>query len=111
MTTGRELDSYTLRFMARPWHETDFYTYCFWWGIWLKKLEKAKIVLPPNLIGRPSTATTNVVWLKSHHNQHRLAKSSTHLRCHLCSSPGQKRGTVGKCARCDVGLCVVPCFT
>ena len=21
-------DSYTTRFMARPWHETDFYTYC-----------------------------------------------------------------------------------
>ena len=27
MTTGPDLDSYTLRFMVRPWHETDFYTY------------------------------------------------------------------------------------
>ena len=23
MITGRDLDSYTIRFMARPWHETD----------------------------------------------------------------------------------------
>jgi len=64
----------------------------------------------PRLTGRPSAATTNVVWLESHHNQHRPAKSSTHLRCHLCSFPGQRKGTVGKCARCDMGLCVVPCF-
>jgi len=28
MTTGRDSDSYTLRFTVRPWHETDFYTYC-----------------------------------------------------------------------------------
>ena len=27
MTTGRDLDSYAIRFMVRPWHETDFYTY------------------------------------------------------------------------------------
>ena len=24
MTIGRDLDSYTIRFTARPWHETDF---------------------------------------------------------------------------------------
>ena len=28
MTTGQDLDSYTIHFMTRPWHETDFYTYC-----------------------------------------------------------------------------------
>ena len=28
MTTGRDSDSYTIHFTARPWHETDFYTYC-----------------------------------------------------------------------------------
>jgi len=48
MSSAFDLDSYTFRFMARPWRETDFYTYCFWCGIWLKKLEKAKIALPPD---------------------------------------------------------------
>jgi len=28
MITGRDLGSYAIRFKARPWHETDFYTYC-----------------------------------------------------------------------------------
>ena len=64
----------------------------------------------PRLVGRPSADATNVVLLKSHHNQHWPAKSSTQLHCHLCSSRGQRKGTVYKCARCDMGLCVVPCF-
>jgi hypothetical protein len=33
------------------------------------------------------------------------------LHCCLCSSCSQRKGTVYKCARCDVGLYVVPCFT
>jgi hypothetical protein len=44
------------------------------------------------------------------HNKHQPAKSSTQLCCHLCSSRGQTKGTAHKCARCDVGLCVGPCF-
>jgi len=28
MTTSWDSDRYTMHFMARPWHETDFYTYC-----------------------------------------------------------------------------------
>jgi hypothetical protein len=44
---------------------------------------------------------------RSRHNKHWPAKSSTQLRCRLCSSRGQKKGT--HCARCD-GLFVVPCF-
>ena len=28
----------------------------------------------------------------------------------VCSSHGQVKGTVYNCARCDVGLCMVPCF-
>jgi hypothetical protein len=28
MTTGLDLDSYTLHFTVRPRHETDVYTYC-----------------------------------------------------------------------------------
>jgi len=42
------------------------------------------------------------------HNKYWLAKPSTQLCCHLCSSRGQRKGT--QCARCDVGPCVVPCF-
>ena len=29
--------------------------------------------------------------------------------CRQCFSRGQRKGVVYKCARCDVGLCVVPC--
>ena len=63
----------------------------------------------PSLVGRPSVAAANTVWLESCHNQHWPAKS-TQLRCRLCSSRGQRKTTVYRCAKCDVGLCVVPCF-
>jgi len=63
----------------------------------------------PRLVGRPSVTATNVLQLESHHNKHWPAKSSTHLWCHLCSR-GQRKRTVYKCTRCDVGLCMVPCF-
>jgi len=65
----------------------------------------------PRLVGRPSSAATNVVRLESRHNKHWPAKSSKQLRCHLCSSHRQRKHTVSKCTRCDVGLYVVPCFT
>ena len=64
----------------------------------------------PRLVGRPSVAITNVVWLDSRHNQHWPAKSSTQLHCRVCSYHRQRKRTVYKCARGDVGLCVVPCF-
>jgi len=64
----------------------------------------------PRLVGKPSAGATNVLRLKSHHNKHWPAKSSTHLHCPLCSSDSQRKGIVYKCARCDVGLCMVPCF-
>ena len=57
----------------------------------------------PSLVGRPSVAATNIVQLKSHHKQHWPAKS-TQLRCRLCSSCGQRKTTVYKCAKCEVGL-------
>ena len=44
------------------------------------------------------------------HNKHWPAKSSTQLHCRLCSSRGQRKGTVYKCAKLDVGLCMMPCF-
>jgi len=64
----------------------------------------------PRMVGRPSAAATNVLRLESRHNKHWPAKSSTHLRCCVCSSRGQRKRTVYKCARCDMGLCVVPGF-
>jgi len=63
----------------------------------------------PSLSGRPSTAAANVVRLESRHNQHWPAKS-TQVRCRVCSSCGQRKTMVYKCTKCDVGLCVVPCF-
>ena len=63
----------------------------------------------PSLVGRPSAAATNVTRLESRHNQHWPTKSSQ-VRCRLCSAHGVRKSTVYKCAKCDVGLCVVPCF-
>jgi len=64
----------------------------------------------PRLVGRPSSGTKDVLQLESHHNKHWPAKSSTKFRCRLCSFRGQRKGTIYKCTRCDVGLCVVSCF-
>jgi len=64
----------------------------------------------PRLVGRPCSGTKNVLQLESRHNKHWPVKSSTQLRCHLCSSRGQRKGTMYECARCDVDLYVVPCF-
>ena len=71
---------------------------------------KSQDRLTPRLVGRPSAAATNVLRLEGRHNKHWPAKSSTHLWCCLCSSHGQRKRTVYKCTRCDMGLCVVPCF-
>jgi hypothetical protein len=60
---------------------------------------------------RGTTTTTKAAasLSRSRHNKHWPAKSSTQLRCSLCSSRSQRKGT--QCARCDVGLCLEPCFT
>ena len=63
----------------------------------------------PSLVGRPNAAATNTMQLESHHNQHWPAKS-TKLRCRHCSSCGHRKMTAYKCAKCDMGLCVVSCF-
>ena len=63
----------------------------------------------PSLDGRPRAAAANIVWFKSRHNQHWPVKSAQ-IRCSLCSFRCQRKTTVYKCAKCDVGLCVVPCF-
>ena len=41
--------------------------------------------------------------------QQTLASAINNPSALLYSSRGQRKGT--QCARCDVGLCVVPCFT
>ena len=76
----------------------------------IEEAEKSQAATITRMIGGTSAATTNVR-PKSHHNQHRTAKSSTQLCCRLCFSHGQRKGTAYKCARCDIGLCLVPCFT
>ena len=64
----------------------------------------------PRLVGRPSSGAKNVLGLESRHNKQWPVKSLTQLHCCLCPSPSQRKGTVYKCPRCDVGLCVVPSF-
>jgi len=80
----------------------------FWWGMWWKKLERTKIAPPPDWW--EDQVRTQHVWLKSRHSWHWPAKSSTQFHCRLCSSRGQRKGTVYKCTRCDMGLYVVPYF-
>lgn len=63
----------------------------------------------PSLVGRPSAAATNVMRLGSRHHKHWPAKSNK-IRCRVCSARGVRKGTTYKCAKCNVGLCMVPCF-
>jgi hypothetical protein len=64
----------------------------------------------PSLVGRPSAAAANVMRRDSRHNLHWPAKRKNNIRCRVCSERGQQKTTIYKCAKCDVGLCVVPCF-
>ena len=64
----------------------------------------------PRLVVRPSVGAKNVLRLESPHNKHWPAKSSTQRCCCLCASHDQRKGTVYKCTRCDVGLFNLPCF-
>ena len=79
-------------------------------GNFIEEAGKSQDHPTPRLVGRPSAATTNVVQLESHHNQPWPVKSSTQLCCLLCSCRSQKNGTVYKSVRCNMGLCMVPCF-
>jgi hypothetical protein len=62
------------------------------------------------LVVRPSVGAKNVLRLERRHNKHRPVKSLTQTRCCLCAARSQRKGTVYKCTRCDVGTFKVPCF-
>jgi len=64
----------------------------------------------PRLVVRPSVGAKNVLLLESCHNKHWPVKSSTQMCCYLCAYLSQRKGTVYKCTRCDVGLFNLPCF-
>ena len=63
----------------------------------------------PSLVGRPSAVAANVMGLDSRYNKHWPEKCSK-LRCRVCSARGKRSGTAYKCAKCNVSLCVAPCF-
>jgi len=63
-----------------------------------------------SMLGRPSAAAANVMRLDSHHNQKWPAKHKNNIHCRVCSERGQRKTTIYICAKCDVCLCVVPCF-
>ena len=80
----------------------------FWLGIWMKMLERAKITLPPGWLEdqvRPQQMCDSRVTITSAGQPNHPPNSTA-----VCSSRGQRKHTVYKCARCDVGLCVVPCL-
>ena len=64
----------------------------------------------PRLAVRQSVGAKNVLPLNSRHNKNWPVTLSTQMRCCLCASRSQKKGTVYKCTRCDVGLFNLPCF-
>jgi len=61
------------------------------------------------LIADTNSESKNVLRLESHYNtgQRNHPPNCTVV---LCSSHGQREGTVYKCSRCVVSLCVVPCL-
>ena len=65
----------------------------------IEEAGKSQDHLTPRLVGRRSAGTKNVLGLESHHNKHWPAGSPTQLRCLLCFSHGQRKGTVYKCAQ------------
>jgi len=75
----------------------------------IEEAGKSQDCSTPSLVERPSAAAANNVRLESRHNQHWPAKSMQ-LRRRLCSSRGRRKTTVYKCAKCDIGVCMVPCF-
>ena len=64
----------------------------------------------PSMLGQLSAAAANVMRLDSRHNQHWPAKHKNSICCCICSDMGQRKTAIYKCAKCDVGLCVMPCF-
>jgi len=75
-----------------------------------KKIKLEEEAISEILVADTVSESKYVLRLESHHNKHWPAKSSTQLRCCLHSSHGQRKGKVYKCARRDVGLCMVPCL-
>ena len=63
----------------------------------------------PSLVGRPSAVAANIMRLDSRYNKHWPEKCSK-IRCRVCSARGKRSGTAYKCSKCNVGLCVAPCF-
>ena len=79
----------------------------FWWGIWLRKLGRAKIAPPPDW-------WEDQVQIQQMLYDSRAAITSTGQWDHPPNSTavphGQRKGTVYNCTRCGVDLCMVPCF-
>jgi DNA-directed RNA polymerase subunit RPC12/RpoP len=75
-----------------------------------KKIKLEEEAISEILIADTILGIKKVFRLESRNNKHWPEKSSTQLRCRLCSSRGQRKGTMYKCARCDVGLRAVPCL-
>jgi hypothetical protein len=63
----------------------------------------------PLMRGRPNPAIQNIALLELRQNEHWPAKGNK-LHCRMCSVRGIAAQTIYQCVKCQVGLCVVPCF-
>jgi len=60
------------------------------------------------MLGLPSAAAASIMRLDSRHCP---TKHKNNIRCRVCSERGQRKTTIYKCAKFDVDLCVLPCFS
>jgi predicted nucleic acid binding AN1-type Zn finger protein len=59
--------------------------------------------------GRPTTSTSQPTRLDSRHNEHWLS-DGRRVRCRVCAAKNKETRTKFSCSKCNVGLCVDPCF-
>jgi hypothetical protein len=63
----------------------------------------------PLMRGGTNPAIQNIARLEWRQNEHWPAKGNK-LCCRVCSARGKTTQTIYQCVKCQVGLCVMPCF-
>jgi len=61
---------------------------------------------PSKRVGRPASASTDIVRLDTRHNKHRPDRNPTRRRCRVSSARGMTQTVMYKCVQCDMALCV-----
>jgi hypothetical protein len=79
----------------------------FWLSLIRNLIQEGGRVLGTQIIqGMPTLSTS---WLEAKHILHWLEKGRRR-RCHTCSAQKKQSKTIYACPKCNVALCVMPCF-